>query len=112
MLTPTWAYRNFLHDCLHGVRRRERLGLKPPGMMEDGEPNERAFEAWLRDAAIIKAPEPCAAPPPPAKPARPVRLWALPCSSPGLTTGHWVFSPGPVPQETSWTAALPSAQHG
>ena len=53
--------------------RRERLGLKPPGMMEEGEPNERAFEAWLRDAAIIKVPEPAAPPPPPPKPAGPVR---------------------------------------
>jgi hypothetical protein len=52
--------------------RRERLGLKPPGMMEEGEPNERAFEAWLRDAAIIKAPEPAPAAPPP-KPSGPVR---------------------------------------
>jgi len=51
--------------------RRERLGLKPPGMMEEGEPNERAFEAWLRDAAIIKAPEPAPAAPPP-KPSGPV----------------------------------------
>ncbi|KAK9837035.1 hypothetical protein WJX81_008506 [Elliptochloris bilobata] len=54
---------------------RERLGLKPPGMVDEGEPNERAFEAWLRDAAIIKAPEPSAAPPPPPpKPSGPVQL--------------------------------------
>ena len=56
-------------------RRRERLGLKPPGMNDGGEHDERAFEAWLRDAAIVKPPVPCAPPPPPPpKPAGPVRF--------------------------------------
>ena len=55
-------------------RRRERLGLKPPGMMDGGEHDERAFEAWLRDAAIVKPPVPTAPPPPPPpKPVGPVR---------------------------------------
>lgn len=43
-------------------------------MVDGGEHDERAFEAWLRDAAIVKPPVPTAPPPPPPpKPAGPVR---------------------------------------
>lgn len=46
----------FHHPACRRVANQEQL----PGFHEDGEHSERAFEAWLRDAAILPPAQPAA----------------------------------------------------
>jgi hypothetical protein len=58
-ILTAWAADAQCHACLiRRVDNKQQL----PGWQEGGEVCERAFEAWLREAAILPIPAPAAAP--------------------------------------------------